>query len=264
MATGSTLGSLANAEKSSTRRRNPVISSRKISLAVSSNWRYAGIVAAVLAGQLLHGQLNRGERVLDLVGQAPRDFLPGRHLLQVFEARTRLAKLGHHAVKGAAKLGQLVLALGRHAHLQIAGAHAAGGIVQARHPARDLAGEEPADERRRGQHHQHHHDVLAQKARNDEVVHAVELLLLVDGVAQGQKFSYMSSGIPKVSSSTRAPSSLFFAGTATTMGGASREWAKMAGSVSQLSISSSPSSKRARSRPSVTARLAMSVTGPRR
>ena len=71
--------------------------------------------------------------------------------------------------------------------MQIAGAHAAGGFVQAGHPTRDLAGEKPTNERRRGQHDQHHHDVLAQKARNDEVVHAVELLLFVDGLAQGQE-----------------------------------------------------------------------------
>ena len=50
-----------------------------------------GIVAAVFAGQLLHGQLDWREWVLDLMGQPARDLLPGRHFLQVFEARTRLA-----------------------------------------------------------------------------------------------------------------------------------------------------------------------------
>ena len=77
------------------------------------------IVAAVLRAQLLHRELDRRQRVLDLVRQAPRDLLPGRQLLHVFEARPRLPQLGHHAVEGTAQIVELVAPGRRHPHRQI-------------------------------------------------------------------------------------------------------------------------------------------------
>ena len=57
---------------------------------------------------LLDGELDRRQRVLDLVRQPLRHLLPGADPLQVLDARPRLLHLAQHPVEHARELRQLV------------------------------------------------------------------------------------------------------------------------------------------------------------
>ena len=83
----------------------------------SSTSACVGVRRAVeMAPHALGAQLNRRQRILDLVREPPRHFAPGRHLLRANQRR-HVVEHQHHAVRsfGAAKRrrhgGQLELAL---------------------------------------------------------------------------------------------------------------------------------------------------------
>ena len=171
--------------------------------------RVGRVVAAVLRAQLLDRELDRRERVLDLVRQAARHLLPGRHLLQVFQARARVAELGHHAVEGAPQLVQLVLAARRDAHGQVALADPAGRVAQRGHaPGRAPRDEQPQHGRER--QHDHQRDAQAAEDAGKHQREAARSRSCSRSIASrsARKFAYISREIPKVSSSRRGASRL--------------------------------------------------------
>ena len=104
--------------------------------------------------QLLEGQLDGRERVLDLVGQPARHVLPARDLLQVDDPVAALAHLLHHHVEAVGERRHLVAAAaGLHPRREVAGGHPPVGLGQPGQPGHGAPGHEVADEDRqqRGQ-----------------------------------------------------------------------------------------------------------------
>ena len=83
---------------------------------------------------LLHCELDRRERVLDLVGESACHLLPRPDALQVLDARAARLNLHHHAVERGREIRDLVLALLRHADVQVAFAHLLRGLGQLTNP----------------------------------------------------------------------------------------------------------------------------------
>ena len=116
----------------------------------------ARVVALVALVEVLHGELDGRERVLDLVGQASRHLLPRGHALEVLDAITRAADVAHHRVERADELAHLVAAIGGHLDREVAGADLARGVGEHRDAAREPARDDETDrERRRDDGEQH-------------------------------------------------------------------------------------------------------------
>ncbi len=108
------------------------------------------VVADVLAMALLDGELDRRQRVLDLVRQPLRHLLPRADALQVLDARPRLLHLAEHPVEDAGELRQLVGAGDRNAHVEVARRDPVDRVRQAVDSPRDPAREKEP------QHHGRH------------------------------------------------------------------------------------------------------------
>ena len=68
---------------------------------------------------LLRGQHDRRERVLDLVGDLPRHLAPGRVLLGLDEPAVRLLQVRGHAVERVREERDLVVALDAHPGVEV-------------------------------------------------------------------------------------------------------------------------------------------------
>ena len=98
--------------------------------------------ARVLLAQLLGRELDRRERVFDLVRDAPRHLLPGADSLQVGDTPPRLLELIEHGVERAGELAELVGAEPRRPHGELSGRDATHDLGQ----IGDLAGRAASDE----------------------------------------------------------------------------------------------------------------------
>ena len=115
------------------------------------------VVAGILPVTLLHGELDRRERVLDLVGEPLRHLLPLPHALQKLDAGAGLDHFAEHAIERRREIGQLVGAGDRGAHREIP----LGDEVDRRdeavdaggHAAREQRAEDERDEHRDAEQH---------------------------------------------------------------------------------------------------------------
>ena len=105
----------------------------------------ARIVTPVFLVTLLNGQLDRCQRIFDLVGEALGHFLPGADALQVLDTRARLLHLAEHPVEGAGKLGELVGSGDRDPYFQIAGRDLVDGVRKTANTTCDPAREQETD-----------------------------------------------------------------------------------------------------------------------
>src|SRR5262249_59365852 len=98
----------------------------------------ARVAAGVLPVELLHRELDRRQRILDLVREAARDLLPGADLLEVLDLALLRRQLADHVVEGAAEIGELAAAAVGDAGPEVALGDAPGGGDQGVDAPRDL------------------------------------------------------------------------------------------------------------------------------
>jgi hypothetical protein len=126
--------------------------------------------------ELLERELHGRERVLDLVGEAARDLLPPRDLLEVDDPVPALADLAHHRVERAGEPRHLVGGPARvHLDGEIARGEALDGEDEVRHPARRPPRDEDAEQRR---HHRGEHEQRPERAEQGPPDLLAELLPL--------------------------------------------------------------------------------------
>ena len=83
------------------------------------------------AQQVLGTQLNRRQRVLDVVGDLPGHVGPGGQAVGAFQFRPLTLEVGHHAVEGLDQLPQFIRRRDEHPHVELALRDAAGRAGQA-------------------------------------------------------------------------------------------------------------------------------------
>src|SRR5262249_38728253 len=105
------------------------------------------LVGIALAGALhvFDGDLQRKERILELVGKAARQLAPGGDALGLNEALALGDQLAGHAVEGAGKLADFVVGRNVNSGGPIAGGDAAGAFGEAMHGTGDAGGEPPTE-----------------------------------------------------------------------------------------------------------------------
>ncbi len=105
------------------------------------------------AQQVLYRDLQREERVLELMGQPSRQFAPGRHAFALHQALALRDQLLGHLVEGGGQFPDLVLGTGFHAHIPVALANFRGGAGQSLDGAAETRGDDAAHD-----HAQRHAD----------------------------------------------------------------------------------------------------------
>jgi hypothetical protein len=110
---------------------------------------------------VLHGDLQREQRILQLVRQPPRQFAPRRHALGLHQALALFHQFVSHAIESARQLPDLVFAGHFHGGAPVAGGHPAGAFRQPLHRPRDARRGPPAQhDRHQDAADRHHHGGL--------------------------------------------------------------------------------------------------------
>ena len=101
----------------------------------------------VHAAQVLGRELNRRQRILDLVRDLARHLRPGLEAMRAFELDALRLELGGHAVEGVHQPAQLVGRLDGDARVEVAARDAAGRAGQPAHRIGDALGHRQPDRR---------------------------------------------------------------------------------------------------------------------
>src|SRR5258706_8370260 len=97
---------------------------------------------------LLHTELDRSERIFDLVSEPARHLLPGADALQVLDARAARLHLEQHAVERLGKLADFVVARLADANREVTAAHARRRASELAEPYRNAARQKRAHQKR--------------------------------------------------------------------------------------------------------------------
>ena len=154
---------------------------------MASSRSYSASPPRYFETELLHRELDGRERVLDLVGQAPRHLLPGRELLHVDQARAGLTELRDHAIEGPPQVVELVGAAGRDPDGEVALPDPQRGVPQRRDPSGGAPGDDQPEHGREREHRDQRDAEAPEDARQHEGEYPVEVVLLLGRVAQREE-----------------------------------------------------------------------------
>ena len=129
--------------------------------------RFAAV--GVHPAEVLGGELNRCQRILDFVRNLARHLRPGLQAMRPFELDALGFELGGHAVEGVHQPAELVGRLDGDARVEVAARDAAGRAGQAAHGIGDALGHRQPD--RRSQQHEE------QRREMDPAIQLVDLAL---------------------------------------------------------------------------------------